>query len=60
MGANKNFYEVFITLFFDKNFKQAMESTSKTFDKQSVVILLHQSKIILVQMQNSSITHENH
>ena len=60
MGANKNFYEVFMTLFFDKNFKQVMESTSKTFDKQSVVILLHQSKIILVQTQNSSITHENH
>ena len=60
MVAHKNFYEVFITFFFDKSFKQAMESTSKTFDKQSVVILLHQSKIILVQTQNSSITHENH
>ena len=49
-----------MTFFFDKNFKQAMESNSKTFDKHSVVILLHQSKIILVQMQNRSITHKNH
>ena len=49
-----------MTFFFDKSFKQAMESTSKTFDKQSIMILLHQSKIILVQTQNSSITHKNH
>ena len=33
-----------MTFSFDKSFKQAMESTSKTFDKQSIVILLHQSK----------------
>ena len=58
--AHKNFYEVFMTFFFDKRFKESMESTSKTFDKQSVVILLHQSKIIVVQTQNSSITHEHH
>ena len=37
-----------------------MESNSKTFDKQSVVILLHQSEIILIQTQNSSITNKNH
>ena len=35
-----------MTFFFVKSFKQAMESNSKTFDKQSIVILLHQSKII--------------
>ena len=46
--------------FCDKSFKQAMGSNSKTFDKHSVVSLLHQSKIILVQMQNNSITHKNH
>ena len=56
MVAHKNFYEDFMTFFFDKSFKQAMESNSKTFDKQSVVILLHHSKIILVQTQNSSIS----
>ena len=33
-----------MTFFFDKSFKQAMESNSKTFDKQSVVILLRQIK----------------
>ena len=49
-----------MTFFFDKSFKQAMESNSKTFDKQLVVILLHQSNIILVQTQNSSVTHKNH
>ena len=49
-----------MTFFFGKSFKQAMESNSKTFDKQSVVILLHQPKIILVQMQTSSVTHKNH
>ena len=49
-----------MTFFFDKSFKQAIESNSKTVDKQSVVTLLHQSKIILVQAQNSSITHKNH
>ena len=37
-----------MTFFFDKSFKQAMESNSKTIDKQSVVILFHQTKIILV------------
>ena len=46
--------------FFDKSWKKAMESNTKTVDKQSVVILLHQSKIILFQTQNSSITHKNH
>ena len=40
-----------MTFFFDKSFKQDMESTSKTFDKQSVLILLHNSKIVLVQTQ---------
>ena len=49
-----------MTFIFDKSFNQGMESTSKIFEKPSVVILLHQSKIILVQTQNSSITHENH
>ena len=49
-----------MTFVFDKSFKQAMKSTSKTFDKQQDVILLHQLKIILVQTQNSSINHENH
>ena len=48
-----------MTFFFDKSFKQAMESNSKTFDKQSVLILLHLSNIILVQTQNTSITHKN-
>ena len=48
-----------MTFFFDKSLKQGMESTSNTFDKQSFVIVLHQSKIILVQTQNSSITHKN-
>ena len=60
MVAHKNFYDIFMSFIFDKSFKQGMVSTSKSFDKQSVVILLHQSKIILVQTQNSSITHENH
>ena len=60
MVAHKNFQEVLWLFFFDKSFKQDMESTSKTFDKQSIVILLHQSNIILVQTQNSSITHKNH
>ena len=59
MVAHKNFLDDFMTFFFDKSFKQAMESNSKTFDKQSVVILLHQSSIILVQTQNTSITHKN-
>ena len=49
-----------MTFFSDKSFKQAMELTSKTFDKQSVVILLDKSKIILVQTQNSSVTYKNH
>ena len=48
-----------MTFFFDKSFKQAMESTSKAFDKQSIVILLHKSKIILVITQNGLITHKN-
>ena len=60
MVAHKNFQEDLMTFFFDKSFKQAMESNSKTCDKQSVVILLHQSKIILVKTQNSSTTHKNH
>ena len=46
--AHKNFYDIFMTFIFDKSFKQGMESTSKTFDKQSVVILFDKSKIILV------------
>ena len=29
-----------------------MESLSKTFNKPSVTVLVHQSKIILVQTQN--------
>ena len=49
-----------MTFYFDKSFKQAMESNLKTSDKKSVVILLHQSNIILVQTQNSSVTHKNH
>ena len=49
-----------MTFFFDKSFKKVMEWNTKTVDKQSVVILLHQSKIILFQTQNSSITHKNH
>ena len=36
-----------------------MESNSKMFDKQSVVILFYQSKTILVQTQNGSITNIN-
>ena len=35
-----------------------MEPNLKTFDKQSVVILLHKSKNTLVQTQNSSNTHK--
>ena len=58
--VHKNFWEVFMTFFFDNKFKQAMESNSETFGKQSVVILLHQSKNIMVKTQNSSITHKNH
>ena len=58
MVAHENFKDVFMTFIFDKSFKQAMESTSKTFDIQSIVIVLHQSKSILVQAQNSSITHK--
>ena len=60
MVAHKNFSDDFITFFIDKSFKQAIESNSKTFDKQLVVILLHKLKIILVQTQNSSITRKNH
>ena len=59
MVVHKNFHDEFMTFFFDKSFKQAMESNSKTFDKRLNVILLHQSKIILVQTQNTSITHKN-
>ena len=47
-----------MTFFFDKSFKQAMESNLKTFDKQSVIILMRKSKIILVQTQKSPITHK--
>ena len=47
-----------MTFFFDKFLKKAMESNTKTVDKKSVVILLHQSQIILFQTQNSSITHK--
>ena len=36
-----------------------MESNRRTVHKQSVVILLHQSNIILFQTQNISITHKN-
>ena len=38
--AKRNFKEYFMTFFFDKSFKQAMESNSTTFDKQLVEILL--------------------
>ena len=31
--AHKHFYDIFMTFFFDKKFKQAMESNLKTFDK---------------------------
>ena len=51
MVAHKNFLEDFMTFFFDKSFKQAMESNSKIFDKQSVVILLHLSQSILVKAE---------
>ena len=37
-----------------------MELNSETFNKPSVANLLHQSKIILVQMRNGSMSHTNH
>ena len=45
-----------MTFVFDKSFHQAMESNSKMFDrpKPSVIILLHQSKIIPVQISSTS------
>ena len=36
-----------------------MESNSKTLNKQSVEILLHKLKIMLVEMQNDSTSHKN-
>ena len=41
MANHSHFYEGFITFFLDKKLLQAMEYSSKTFDKPSVVILLH-------------------
>ena len=37
-----------------------MESNSKTLNKPSVAILLHQSKMILVQTQHGKMSHKNH
>ena len=37
-----------------------MESNLKTLNKPSFAILLHQSKIILVQTQHGSMSHNNH
>ena len=52
MGSNsRHFEEGFMTFWFDKSFLQAMESKSQMFNKPSVIVLLHQSKIILVQTQ---------
>ena len=55
-----HFYKGFMTSFFDKSFLQAMEFISMKFDKPLVVILMHQSKKVLVQTQNGSTSNKNH
>ena len=59
MATRRHFYKGFMTFFLDKSVLQAMEFSSKTFDKPSVVVLLHKSKIILIQMQIGSTSHKN-
>ena len=53
MATRRQFYHGSMTFFFDKSFSQAIEFISKTFDKPSVIIFLHQSTIILVQRKTA-------
>ena len=59
MVSYRHFFEGFMTLFFDRHILQDIQSSPKTFDKLSVVILLQQSQTIFVQTQNSAISHKN-
>ena len=55
-----NLQEDCMPFFFDKSFKQAIESNSKIFNKQSVVIAPIKNDPGPNLRQNSSTNHKNH